>query len=111
MPETKARSRASFLGALIVIVVAAGALALWYTNNRGGTGSVEGFQAFSNLTRFSDDQVWEAYRFAVANPSHVMDYTPCFCGCVSHGDTNKRDCYMDGFDGQGRLVFDPHAAG
>ena len=111
MPSTKVAFAFPLRAALLVAVAAAVALTMWYVNIRGDVGPIEEFQSFGNHTSFSNGQVWEAYRFALANPGQVLDYIPCFCGCVAHGDTNNRDCYLDGFDSQSRPVFDPHAAG
>lgn len=111
MPRTRAKSRAPSVWLWVAMAAAAGALLLWYASSRENPGQTEGFRKFSNLTPFSKEQVWGAYRFSLANPGRVLNYIPCFCGCVYHGDTNNRDCYIDGFDGQGSPIFDPHAAG
>jgi len=66
--------------------------------------------AFPNLTSFSDAQVWEAYRYARANPE-VLKYIPCFCGCNHHGDTSNLECYIDEMRPDGSVRYDPHAAG
>ncbi len=99
---------------MVVAAAAAAMVAVGYAGYLMGgpeEGGVDEFLSFRNLTSFSDSDVWGAYRFAVDNPGDVLDYIPCFCGCVAHGDSDNRDCYIDGFDGQGRPLFDPHAAG
>ncbi|MBI4234413.1 MAG: hypothetical protein HY686_08235 [Chloroflexi bacterium] len=73
--------------------------------------AAEPFRRFANQTSFSSGEVWEAYRFAVANPQDALNYIPCYCGCVHHGDSSNRECYIDGVDREGRPIFDSHAAG
>jgi len=70
----------------------------------------EPFRVFPNRTGLPDELVWEAYRFAIANPKSVLDYTPCYCGCYHHGDSNNRDCFLDAIASDGSIVFDDHAS-
>lgn len=111
MPQTRVKQWVGFRGAAIAVVLALGALTIWYTTAGRSDGRMEEFMSYKNLTSYTDEQVWEAYRFAVANPSGMLNSIPCFCGCVYHGDSDNHECYIDGFDAQGRPVFDPHAAG
>lgn len=55
-------------------------------------------------------EVQEAYRFAVANP-HVLQYIPCYCGCVNQGHTSNKDCYIDELRPDGSVVLDPMSFG
>jgi hypothetical protein len=70
----------------------------------------EAFRAFPNRTGYPDSAVWEAYRYAAANPE-VLGYIPCFCGCNHHGDTSNLECYIDERKPDGSVRYDPHAAG
>jgi len=100
------------MGLLVIGAVAlAGLLALLLWPQGRGPAEAEAFRSFRNFTGFADEEVWTAYRFALANPGDILNYIPCSCGCVYHGDGNNRDCYINGFDPQGRPVWDPHAAG
>ena len=110
MPKARTMHSVGFRGAAIAVLLALGVLAIWYATAGPSASHMEEFRSYKNLTRFADDQVWEAYRFALANPS-ILNFIPCFCGCVYHGDTNNRECYVNGLDAQGRPIFDPHAAG
>lgn len=76
----------------------------------GAPAPVEPFRVFPNRTGLPDELVWEAYRFAIANPRSVLLYTPCYCGCNHHGDSNNRDCFIDTMKADGTIVFDDHAA-
>ena len=55
-------------------------------------------------------QAQEAYRFAVANPD-VLQYFPCYCGCVNGGHTSNKNCYIDEFRPDGSVVLDPMSFG
>lgn len=94
-------------------VALAGVLALtvWQQGRGSTSASLEPFRSFQNQTRFSNEEVWRAYRFGAANPGGVLNYIPCFCGCGAFGHTSNHDCYVKSVDGQGRPTFDPHAAG
>ena len=50
-------------------------------------------------------EVQEAYRFAVANPD-VLQYFPCYCGCVEDGHTSNKDCYIREQRPDGSVVLD-----
>jgi len=55
-----------------------------------------GSSDWSTLKAFSlDEDVLEAYQFAVNHPE-VLDYMPCYCGCYeSDGHTNNTHCFVD----------------
>jgi hypothetical protein len=55
-------------------------------------------------------EVQEAYRFAVANPM-VLQYIPCFCGCVNQGHTSNKDCYVREFRPDGSVLLEPMSFG
>ncbi len=55
-------------------------------------------------------EVQEAYRFAVAHPD-VLQYIPCYCGCVSHGHRSNWDCYVRETRADGSVVLDPMGFG
>lgn len=93
----------------LVFVVAVGGAVLWQI--LAGGGARMAFEDFRNYTTFSNEEMSRAYRFALANPNGILNYIPCFCGCVYHGDTNNRDCYINGFTQAGKPIFDPHASG
>jgi Protein of unknown function with PCYCGC motif len=60
--------------------------------------------------RESPSEVQEAYRFVATNPD-VLQYIPCFCGCVDLGHTCIRDCYVAEFRGDGSVLLDPMSFG
>lgn len=55
-------------------------------------------------------QVQDTYAFAVAHPE-VLQYLPCYCGCVSVGHTSNRDCFIQAIAPDGKVTYDIHAAG
>ena len=55
-------------------------------------------------------EVQEAYRFAVANQS-VLQYFPCFCGCVMDGHGSNFDCYVSEQRQDGSVIIDPMSFG
>lgn len=58
----------------------------------------------------SAPEVQEAYRYAVANPG-VLQYFPCYCGCVEDGHTSNKDCYLREVRPDGAVVLDPMSFG
>jgi len=52
----------------------------------------------------------EAYRFAIANPE-VLQKIPCYCGCGAVGHTSNYNCYAQGVQPDGTVMFDNHAYG
>ncbi len=55
-------------------------------------------------------EVQEAYRFAVAHPD-VLQFIPCYCGCVNQGHRSNRDCYVREVRADGSVVLDPMGFG
>lgn len=55
-------------------------------------------------------EVQEAYRYAATRPA-VMQYIPCFCGCVEQGHTCIQDCYVAEFRTDGSVLLDPMSFG
>jgi len=51
----------------------------------------------------------EAYAFAIARPD-VVDWMPCYCGCVAMDHRNNTDCYMKPRTEGAPVVFDEHAS-
>jgi Protein of unknown function with PCYCGC motif len=60
--------------------------------------------------RESPSEIQEAYRYAASNPD-VMQYIPCFCGCVDLGHTCIRDCFVAEFRDDGSVLLDPMSFG
>lgn len=58
----------------------------------------------------SAPEVQEAYRYAVAHPQ-VLQYFPCYCGCVNDGHTSNKDCYIKEARADGSVVLDPMSFG
>ena len=54
--------------------------------------------------------VQEAYRYALSNPD-VLQYMPCFCGCVNQGHTSNKDCYIQQARPDGSFVLEPMSFG
>ena len=54
--------------------------------------------------------VREAYQYALANPQ-VLQYMPCYCGCVQDGHASNRDCYIREFRSDGSVLLDPMSFG
>ncbi len=52
----------------------------------------------------------EAYRYAAARPD-VLQWFPCFCGCVNEGHENNLDCFVRTPLTEGRVILDPHGFG
>lgn len=50
-------------------------------------------------------EVQDAYRYAVAN-REVLQYMPCFCGCVAVGHQSNFNCYVREVLPEGRLRLD-----
>lgn len=47
----------------------------------------------------------EAYRFAAAHPE-ILQYFPCYCGCVEWGHRSVLDCSIGEFRPDGSVVLD-----
>jgi hypothetical protein len=63
------------------------------------------------------DQFWQLpqhtqdmYRYAARNRD-VLQYIPCFCGCVSGGHASNFDCYVREVYPDGRLRLDAMSFG
>ena len=52
----------------------------------------------------------DAYRYAVAN-REVLQYMPCFCGCVDGGHASNWDCYVREVSPGGRIRLDTMSFG
>jgi hypothetical protein len=52
----------------------------------------------------------ELYRYAAANHA-VLQYIPCFCGCVDAGHTSNFDCYVRQVYADGRIRLDTMSFG
>jgi hypothetical protein len=52
----------------------------------------------------------DMYRYAVANKP-VLQWMPCFCGCVNGGHTSNYDCYVRSALPDGRVVLDTMSFG
>jgi hypothetical protein len=52
----------------------------------------------------------ELYRYAVANHD-VLQYIPCFCGCVNGGHSSNFDCYVREVNPDGRIRLDTMSFG
>ena len=50
------------------------------------------------------------YRYAAANHD-VLQYIPCFCGCVNGGHTSNFDCYVREVYPDGRIRIDTMSFG
>ena len=60
--------------------------------------------------RSAPESTREAYRYAVARPD-VLQWFPCFCGCVSDGHESNLDCFVRTPLAEGRVILDPHGFG
>jgi len=57
-----------------------------------------------------DSEVQAMYRYAVAN-REVLQWMPCFCGCVDGGHTSNYDCYVRSALPDGRVQLDTMSFG
>ena len=60
--------------------------------------------------RSAAEQTREAYRYAIERPD-VLQWMPCFCGCVNDGHESNVDCFVRTRLAEGRVVLDPHGFG
>jgi len=58
----------------------------------------------------ASEQTREAYRYAIDRPD-VLQWMPCFCGCVNDGHKSNVDCFVRTRIAEGRVVLDPHGFG
>jgi hypothetical protein len=42
----------------------------------------------------------------VAHPE-ILQYMPCFCGCVDEGHGSNKDCYIDELRPDGSVLLEP----
>ena len=54
--------------------------------------------------------VQDTYRYAVVNKD-LLQWMPCFCGCVDQGHTSNFDCYVKQVRGDGSIVLDTMSFG
>jgi hypothetical protein len=52
----------------------------------------------------------EAYRYALTHPE-VLQYMPCFCGCVDQGHKSNKDCYIQQALPDGAYELEPMSFG
>ena len=52
----------------------------------------------------------DLYHFAAANHD-VLQYIPCFCGCMNSGHTSNFDCYVGEVYPDGRIRLDTMSFG
>jgi len=55
-------------------------------------------------------QTQDMYRYAVRNRA-VLQYIPCFCGCVNGGHGSNFDCYVREVYPDGRIRLDTMSFG
>lgn len=80
-------------------IATSGALVAWPAKNQ-----------WPDLFWRAAPEVQEAYRFAVAHPD-VLQYIPCYCGCVDQGHRSNADCYVQEVRADGSVVLDPMSFG
>ncbi len=74
-----------------------------FTGLRPGSPAVP-FPAFVTQT------VQDGYQFALERPD-VLKVLPCYCGCgLNSGHKSNLDCFVNGVDKAGAVVFDDHAS-
>ncbi len=56
------------------------------------------------------EYIQENYRYAVANQD-LLQWMPCFCGCVDMDHDNNFDCYVQEVRGDGSVLLDPMSFG
>jgi hypothetical protein len=62
-----------------------------------------------DYVRTADARTQEAYAYAIARPD-VIDWMPCYCGCVAMDHRNNTDCYIKPRVEGAAVVFDEHAS-
>ena len=60
--------------------------------------------------RSATEPTREAYRYAIDRPD-VLQWMPCFCGCVNDGHESNVDCFVRTRLAEGRVVLDAHGFG
>lgn len=50
----------------------------------------------SFFTKYNpNENVREAYKFALENPQNVLSTVKCYCGCLEQDHKNSRDCFIN----------------
>jgi hypothetical protein len=62
------------------------------------------------MFRAASPRVQETYRFAVANQD-LLQWMPCFCGCVDWGHGSNADCYVQEVRDDGSVLLDSMSFG
>jgi hypothetical protein len=62
-----------------------------------------------SFVRTGSQKAQEAYRYA-ATHGEILQYIPCFCGCINVGHHHNGDCYVAERLSGGRLTFTSHGA-
>lgn len=78
-----------------------------------GTGPLVAWPArneWPEYYRDADPEIQEAYRYAIANKP-VLQYMPCYCGCIDDGHESNYDCYVREVRPDGSVVLDPMSFG
>ena len=101
------------------LLLASGAL-LSACNGATQTGRPEDalVQVYANPAKDEwPDEFWhlpqqnqDMYRYAARNRA-VLQYIPCFCGCVNGGHTSNFDCYVREVYPDGRIRLDTMSFG
>jgi uncharacterized protein with PCYCGC motif len=85
----------------------------------GGLGTAQGEPALyarPSTNEWPDEfrklpaETQELYRYAAANHD-VLQFIPCFCGCVASGHTSNFDCYVREVYADGRIQLEPMSFG
>jgi hypothetical protein len=63
-----------------------------------------------DLFRQAPAGVQDLYRYAAANED-VLQWLPCFCGCVEQGHASNFDCFVQQVRGDGSVVLDAMSFG
>ena len=80
--------------------LALGGLALWGCSPSPGAPA-----QLPDFVLQASAQTQEAYRYAAAHPE-VLQYMPCYCGCVNQGHTSNKDCFIKELRRDGSVVYD-----
>lgn len=106
-------SRRGFIGGGLI----SGSWVLAGCTSTGGPGkSTEGLVAWPADDLWPDQfknkpgEIQEAYRYAVANED-VLQWMPCFCGCVTGGHRHNFDCYVREVRDDGSVALDAMSFG
>ena len=104
----------ALLVAAIVLILGGGGAAWWLAAaddpvTRDNIGDQVQTRPRGQLPVFADSADARAlYKFAVEHPE-VLAFMPCVCGCVDHGHTSNRSCYVKA-EAPDRVTFTSHAA-